>query len=131
MIARKLRLTYSGDGAALQSIRGTGPPAEWKIEPATAVWLGALCDAFWFAALAAAAVGPAGFRGWPPGTAPLLLGPLLTFFALHVVLLGGERYHAPEVPFLAVLAACGLDRVLGALRRVTSPAPRSTYPTLC
>lgn len=106
LVARKLRVTYGGDAAALSAIRGAA--AEPQVEPARHLRWKRLANAWWFAMLAAAAVGATSWRGWPRGTAPLLFGPLATWWALHAVFLGGERFHVPEAPIYALLAALGL-----------------------
>lgn len=115
IVARKLRLTYDGDVQALRTIRGTGTPDAWHLRAETFRRLAALADAWWWGALALAALGAARAARWPRGAAALVFGPLATLVALHVVFLGGQRFHAPEVPIFALLAAQGL-MVLGRSR---------------
>jgi hypothetical protein len=75
-------------------------------------------NAYWFVALALALAGLGTLRSWKPRTAPLLLwGVLLPWLALHVVFLGGPRYHVPQIPALALLAACGANVLAIAARR--------------
>jgi hypothetical protein len=102
---RKLRTTYGGDRAALRAIRGGGP--EPHLSADAYVRLARLADAWWFSLLALAALGATTWRRWPRATAPLLFGPLASWWALHVVFLGGERFHFPEAPIYALLAALG------------------------
>jgi len=69
-----------------------------------------IADVFFFAVLLFAAFGvPDALR--PPPERVVLPAIVLAITALHAVLFFGEpRYHAPVVPALALLAACGLER---------------------
>lgn len=116
IVANKFRVTYGGDGQAAKTIRGSGRQRDWHLSPARWRRLTLGADAYWFAGLALAAVGLATLRGAAPGTASLLLGPLVTWWALHVVFLAGQRYHVPEIPIYALLAACGVLTLAGRLR---------------
>lgn len=120
IVARKLRLTYGGDVQGARTIRGTGKPSRWHLPSETFRRMVDLANAWWFCALALAAVGLLGAPRWRRGAAALLLGPLLTFVALHAVFLGGQRFHVPEIPIYALLAALGIERLAGLARRLQS-----------
>jgi 4-amino-4-deoxy-L-arabinose transferase-like glycosyltransferase len=118
IVANKLRLTYSGDARGAKLVRGLGPEESWVL--GANVWrrLRLLSDAYWFAMLGLALVGLGTFRSWKPTAAPLLLlGILAPWFCLHVVFLGGPRYHVPQIPAIALLAACGADAVVAAAKK--------------
>jgi hypothetical protein len=79
----------------------------------------ALTRGFWLLFAPAALAGAVLLRRSPRRASPVtvaLLAPLVGVAALHFVFLGGDRYHAPVVPMMAVLAALALE----ALR---APAP--------
>jgi hypothetical protein len=108
VVARKFRLTYGGDVQAARTLRGTGPPDGWHVSLPTFRSLVRVANNWWWCALALAAVGVTSVRRWPRGAGALLFAPLATLAALHAVFLGGQRFHAPEVPIYALLAAQGL-----------------------
>jgi 4-amino-4-deoxy-L-arabinose transferase-like glycosyltransferase len=123
IIANKFRITYGGDGQGLRTLRGSGPPARWHVAPDTWRRLTALADAYWFAVLALALAGLTTWACWPVGAGALVLGPVLTYGILHAIFLGGQRYHTPEYPSYALLAALGIERITTALRgRIRRPA---------
>jgi len=128
IVANKLRLTYGGDARGAKLVRGLDPdPENWHIAPLTWQRLERTADAYWFAMLALAALGLTTARSWQRGTpALLLLGVLLPWLCLHIVLLGGPRYHVPQIPVLALLAACGILRLRGG--RATAQAAAREPP---
>jgi hypothetical protein len=83
------------------------------------VWaLGALCTTFWLALLAL------GLRGQREVRMRLVvLAPFVAVALVHVIFLGGDRYHEPLVPLLAILASPVLARV--ELRRVAVESQRA------
>lgn len=109
LVGRKLRVTYGGDTAALRAIRGRNP--EPHIDLVSFGQLSRWANTYWFVALLCAALGAAGWRRWPRGVAPLLFGPLATWWGLHAIFLGGERFHVPEIPIYAILAGVGLSEL--------------------
>ncbi|MBW2287104.1 MAG: glycosyltransferase family 39 protein [Deltaproteobacteria bacterium] len=127
IIANKLRLTYRSDARGAKLVRGLGPdPAAWHLDPATWQRLQWTANGYWFTMLALATVGLATTRSWKRGTAALLLlGVLLPWLCLHIVLLGGPRYHVPQIPVLALLAACGIAQLRRG-RTAAEPASRTT-----
>jgi hypothetical protein len=80
--------------------------------------LRALANAYWYGVLALSAVGLLSVRRFRPEALVLVFGLLATWLALHVVFLGGARFHVPEQPVFALLAACGIERSAAAVRRV-------------
>jgi hypothetical protein len=122
IVARKLRLTYLGDVQALRTIRGPGRENP-HLTPEIFRGLARVANAWWWGALALAAIGVTTFRSWPRGAGALLFGPLLTLATLHAVFLGGQRFHVPEIPLYALLAAQGvllLTRLSGKLQLPTA-----------
>jgi 4-amino-4-deoxy-L-arabinose transferase-like glycosyltransferase len=118
IVANKLRLTYLGDARGAKLVRGMGPEADWHMSAATWRRLRRAANGYWFGVLGLALVGLNTFRSWKPGAAPLLLlGVLAPWLCLHVVFLGGPRYHVPQIPAFALLAACGVDTLAAAATR--------------
>jgi len=120
IVANKLRLTYLGDARGAKLVRGMGPPESWHISPGAWRTLRWTADAYWFAMLALAVVGLARRRTGDfapradrnPIAVPLLVaGVLVPWLCLHVMMLGGPRYHVPQIPALALFAACGITRL--------------------
>lgn len=97
-----------------------GEKRAWR---SAALWALALERGFWVPFLAAALAGAViVVRGRRAGTATIaLLAPIAGLAALHFVFLGGDRYHAPVVPMLAVLAAIALESARR-LRRDARPS---------
>jgi len=124
---RKLAVTYRGDDRAPVLIRGfEGPrrilpshyiPAHGYLSESVMLGLQRVANAFWWGLLALVAVGLTTLRDWRPETRTLVFGVLVTWLAIHAVLIGGARFHVPEAPWLALLAAVGLERLLHAVRR--------------
>jgi hypothetical protein len=119
----KLRLTYGGDADGATLLRGFSGSGQWQIPDSTRRRLAQLADVYWFAALGLAALGLTSLATWPPGAAILLLGTVATWLCIHLVFLGGARFHTPEIAVYALLAAHGAVR-LRAL--VSSPRWGST-----
>jgi 4-amino-4-deoxy-L-arabinose transferase-like glycosyltransferase len=118
IVANKLRLTYSGDARGAKLVRGLGPEENWHL--GAEVWrrLRLTADGYWFAMLGLALVGLGTLRSWPPTAAPLLLlGVIVPWFCLHVVFLGGPRYHVPQIPAIALLAALGVDAIVAGAKK--------------
>lgn len=123
---RKLWVTYASDDRAPVLIRGfEGPrrildshyiPLRGYIPESTMLALQGVANAWWYAVLLLAAFGAWTTRAWPPASRALVLGALATWVAIHFVMIGGARFHVPEAPLLALLAAsgvrAGLDAVL-------------------
>ena len=118
IVANKLRLTYSGDARGAKLVRGLGPEENWVL--GADVWrrLRLASDSYWFAMLGLALVGLGTLRSWQPTAAPLLLlGVIVPWFCLHVVFLGGPRYHVPQIPAIALLAALGADAIVAVAKK--------------
>jgi arylsulfatase A-like enzyme/4-amino-4-deoxy-L-arabinose transferase-like glycosyltransferase len=118
----KLYFTYAGDGAGATLVRGFGGPAHWHLSESTWRQMVRIADGFWFAALALAAVGLGTVRRWSRQARILVLGPIAAWLAVHLVFVGGPRFHVPEIPGLALLAASGAARLWDALPRRRSAA---------
>jgi 4-amino-4-deoxy-L-arabinose transferase-like glycosyltransferase len=121
IVANKLRLTYSGDARGAKLVRGLGPEKNWHLGPEVWRRLRLTADSYWFAMLGLALVGLGTLRSWPPTAAPLLLlGVIVPWFCLHVVFLGGPRYHVPQIPAIALLAALGVDAIVAGAKKLRS-----------
>ena len=125
ILGRKVALTYTSDAQGATLVRGAGPDEDqWLISRTAWRRLSAVADAWWFAVLPLAAVGLATFGTWPRPAAILLPGLVGTWFALHLVFLGGARFHVPEVLAYALLAGRGVE--LLAARARSAPVSRGT-----
>ncbi len=95
---------------------------------ARALWALALTRAFYVPFLAASIAGAVILlRGAGPARAKAaIFAPIVALGALHFVVLGGDRYHVPVVPHMAVLASVALLRAFakGAPGRLTVPRAR-------
>ena len=78
-------------------------------------WTGVVC--FWILGLLAIL----GWRRRPPGSAAVLVGPLLCVAATAVFFYGAHRLRAPAEPVIVLLAALAIAAVLRKFR-FTSPA---------
>jgi hypothetical protein len=108
---RKLALTYGSDGHAARLVRGVGVGRVGYTTEAVRRRLEAIADGFWYVVLALAILGVTQVRRWPVPARIGVLGVLLAWLGIHLVFLGGPRFHAPETPSLALLAAAGIDRL--------------------
>jgi hypothetical protein len=119
LVGRKLRVTYRSDDAAVSHLRGwRDAPSPRAARPQLAMRLRALANAYWYGVLALSAVGLLSVRRFRPEALVLVFGLLATWLALHAVFLGGARFHVPEQPVFALLAACGIERSTAAVRRI-------------
>lgn len=84
-----------------------------------ALWALAIDRAWWIVFFAGALAGAVILRRTRPRSSIeiAIFAPVLGLAALHFVFLGGDRYHAPLVPLLAVLAAIALDAAQRPLAR--------------
>lgn len=117
IVASKMHLTYGSDSAGVAIARGGATPlvrqggrqrTDGFISYATYRGLAAVANAFWFVILGLAVLGVATVHRWTPQAAVLLLGPLAAWVAVHALMVAGPRYHFPETPLLALLAAWGV-----------------------
>jgi len=119
ILGRKLERTYTRDDGAVLMLRGPGTGKSNRfLSDTETTWLTRIANSFWYFAGVAAAIGFAGIRTWRASTRILVVGSLATFATLHLVFLGGPRFHMSEVPMLALVAGAGLlagrDRWRGA-----------------
>jgi 4-amino-4-deoxy-L-arabinose transferase-like glycosyltransferase len=117
ILGRKIRLTYLGDDQGAKLVRGVGGEEAWSISRAAWIRLRTIANVYWFAVLSLAALGVGTARGWPREARVLLFGIVATWFLLHLVFLGGTRFHVPETLAYALFAACGIDRLANVARR--------------
>lgn len=85
---------------------------EQALHPAMLTPLKVLSSGYWLAALALAIFGVALFLIEKPLRIfdPLVVAPAM-FAAVSIIVVGGDRYHMPMTPFIALFAAFALDRV--------------------
>jgi len=112
LLPKKLWLTYTSDAAAAGNLRPLAPVVRLRLER--------VANGFWAGVLALALVGLAPARRWPLPTRVLVLGLPLSWVVVHLGFVGGPRFHAPETPALALLAAAAID---AGLRRVVGQWP--------
>jgi arylsulfatase A-like enzyme len=115
ILPRKLRATYSGDGDGASIVRGFGGREHWQLPEGTWRWMLRVADAWWYGVVALAALGLTRLGRFAREARVLVLGPVLTWLVLHLVFIGGPRFHVPEAPSFALLAALGLGRLRSAL----------------
>jgi 4-amino-4-deoxy-L-arabinose transferase-like glycosyltransferase len=109
ILGRKLHRTYTRDDGGVVMLRGPGVGREKRfLSAAESLWLTRVANGFWYFALLAAAVGFGSIRSWGRPTQTLVIGALCTFAAIHLVFLGGPRFHLSEIPLLALVAGAGL-----------------------
>lgn len=113
---RKLVLTYGSDDDAVVLIRGVFP-RERHIDLLTERRLRRIANGFWWAVLALAAVGLCGVRRWSGLARTVVLGVPAAWLCVHLVFIGGARFHVPETPSIALAAGAGVLRLRDAFRR--------------
>ena len=126
ILGSKLRLTYTGDSAGAEIVRGYFGPDRWHLDRATWRALARVADAWWWAMVGLAAIGLTRVPAWARETRVLVFGVWGTWIALHLVFLGGMRFHVPETGLMALLAAEGLDRIRSRLARGRDAAAHSS-----
>ncbi len=109
LLGRKLYHTYRTDDAGLRIVRGPEPGGRLRMPARAFATLRVAADLYWFAIAALAAWGALRYRGWRPGARPLLLGMIASFGVLHLLFIGGARFHVPETPAYALFAAAALQ----------------------
>ena len=124
---KKLFLTYSTDDRAPVLVRGfEGPrrilpssyvPIHGYISESTMLTMQRFANVYWWGILMLVAVGMFHVRRWPRYMAVLVAGTLALAIAIHTLMIGGSRYHFPETPLLAILAAQGGIGIWNAVRR--------------
>ena len=140
VVGRKLRITYATDSHGALYVRGMmgdrklnrlpgRVPLDGFIPLATQRRLATAANAWWYAILACAALGATRVGSWSMPTRVLVLGPVGAWLLIHVLMTGSPRFHFPETPALALLAAAGIDRLWRARGRLEpGDAPPSAAP---
>ncbi len=108
LFGRKLALTYGDDSDAADAVRGFFGEARWHLERKAWERLVAIANVWWFAMMPFVALGLWRLRDVSLQTRVLILGLLATWLVLHVLFLGGARFHHPELVLHALLAAQGV-----------------------
>jgi 4-amino-4-deoxy-L-arabinose transferase-like glycosyltransferase len=105
----KLAHTMGHDSAAAQCFsEGLHVPPAWR--ELLRLWALGLCRVAWLPLLAAALVGASRLTRRLEVSTVLLLAPILSIAALHMVYLGGDRYHAAVAPMFIALAGIAVAR---------------------
>jgi 4-amino-4-deoxy-L-arabinose transferase-like glycosyltransferase len=114
--ANKLRLTYGSDAAAAKLVRGVGVGRVGFITEPKLHTLTRVANVYWAAIAIWVAVGLCSWRDWGWSARIVCVGVPLTYLAVHLVFIGGPRFHSPETPAFALIAAAALDRWIPAMR---------------
>jgi len=121
ILPNKLALTYKSDSAGAGNLAGAdslhaiGVPiseAELRrsrVPHATRELLANVADRFWIAVLVLAASGLAFVPTWPMPSRVLVFGVPCAWILIHLVFIGGARFHSPEAPSIALLAGSGVE----------------------
>jgi hypothetical protein len=118
ILGRKLHRTYSRDDGGVIMIRGPGTAkAKRLLDEAEVRRLTRIANGFWYLMILAVGAGLGTLRSWPTPTRVLTVGIIGTFAAIHLVFLGGPRFHMSEIPILALVAGAGLTIVRARIRR--------------
>lgn len=107
---KKLVLTYGRDDDAVTLIRGVR--GRRLLHPLVERRLRVLANVWWAAVVALACVGVSGVRGWSALARLVALGVPASWLLVHLVFIGGARFHVPETPSIALCAAAGCLRLL-------------------
>jgi 4-amino-4-deoxy-L-arabinose transferase-like glycosyltransferase len=108
----KLRLTYGSDAASAQLVRGVGVGRVGFITERSLNGLAWAANAYWAVMALLVAAGMLSWRDWGGAARIVCLGVPLTYLLVHLLFLGGPRFHAPETPAYALIAASALVRWL-------------------
>jgi 4-amino-4-deoxy-L-arabinose transferase-like glycosyltransferase len=113
VVGRKLALTYGGDAGGAELVRGHFGRANWFLDEVTWRRLAVIADTVWWSGLVLFGVGLLALARAPSTTRLLLGGLLACWFGLHVVFMGGMRFHVPELLVVILIAGLGVDWLLG------------------
>jgi 4-amino-4-deoxy-L-arabinose transferase-like glycosyltransferase len=113
---KKLVLTYGSDDDAVTLIRGVRPRKRRNITPRAEWRLRRLANGYWAAVAVLALVGLSGVRGWSRRARLLVLGVPACWLLVHLLFIGGSRFHVPETPCIALAAGAGCLRLRDAFR---------------
>jgi 4-amino-4-deoxy-L-arabinose transferase-like glycosyltransferase len=107
LMGRKLALTYLDDSEGAALVRGFFGEESWHLSRSTWGRLVRVANAWWAGMAILVLVGLADLRHWRFDSRVLVLSLLATWLAVHLVFMGGSRFHVPEVLVLAQLAGGG------------------------
>jgi len=107
----KLWHTFGHDSATGQHLASAARDMRWRAAEDLGDVAVAVTRVHWLVFIALAFAGSRELLARRFGRAQaVVLGPIVGLAVLHFVFIGGDRYHASVVPFLAVLAALGFGR---------------------
>ena len=117
LTATKLRLTYGSDDGGARMVRGARP--RWAaLDPTTHRRLAGVANTFWWLASALAVLGLTTLRRWSAPARVLVLGWPASWLVLHMIFIGGPRFHVPEIPAISLWAAWGGLSLVELVRRI-------------
>ena len=119
---KKLRLTYGSDDDAVTLIRGVRPRERRHLSVATEQRLRRIANGAWQGVLLLAALGLLGLRGWSSRARLVVLGVPASWLVVHLVFLGGARFHVPETPSIALAAGAGVALLRQRISRLRARA---------
>lgn len=122
ILGRKLVLTYGSDDGAVTLIRGVRQQQKRNLAPTTERRLRRLANGYWAVVAGLAGIGLVGARRWSGVARVIVLGVPASWLLVHLVFIGGARFHAPETPSIALCAGAGWVRLAAWRRRRTSAA---------
>jgi hypothetical protein len=115
---KKLVLTYGRDDDAVTLIRGVQPRVQRHVSLDTEMRLRRVANLFWACVCLLALAGLPRLRGTSAQARVLVLGVPAAWLVVHLLFIGGSRFHVPETPSIALLAGAGATGLRGAVRRL-------------
>ena len=112
IVLNKVVMTYAVDDAGAELVRGHYGKQNWFLDESTWRRLALISNVYWWLVAIPFLIGLSRVRSWPISTIVLVFGPVLTWFALHLVFIGGARGHVPEILLYALVAAGGIELAL-------------------
>ena len=104
--------SYGGDNWAARIAWGT----PFFGDARAPLWIYRIGNYYWYGILSLAALGLLTVPRWRMDARVLVLTGYGTFFLLKFIILGSQRYHFYETPFLALMAAWGIVWIAEKLR---------------
>jgi 4-amino-4-deoxy-L-arabinose transferase-like glycosyltransferase len=127
ILLRKLWLTYGSDDAAVRFLRGLGM-REGLISASLQRRLEWVANLFWCGVMVLALTGLITVRSWRPPTRVLVVGLPGAWLVVHLIFIGGARFHVPETLAYSLAAACGIEWIAQLWRRASVRVFQWTSP---
>lgn len=117
ILGRKLHRTYTRDDGGVLMLRGPGTAKNQRfLDEPEVRGLTLIANGFWYLMMLAVAAGLVTIRSWPTTTRVLVIGVIVSFVAIHLMFLGGPRFHVSEIPILALIAGAGFAALRDRIR---------------